>query len=166
MGQIQNGHLYTRYRSSFMKQSRWLQKLTDYGTVHPTAKSALQVLLTFLKVEKNKHENFNSLHLPSSFFLLSSSCIPQKLYDVCKYYTYHMTALLPDIFLFWFGAMYELQLVSFGHKTIPQYTRRFHSATLWFLFMNFSVIQIVRPDPDYWMHALLIATSLLATNCV
>ena len=42
-----------------------------------------------------------------------------------------MTPLLPGIFLFWFGVVYQLQLVSYmyGHKTILQYARRSHSDT-------------------------------------
>ena len=34
-----------------------------------------------------------------------------------------MTALLLEIFLFSFGVAYELQLVSYGHKIVPQYAR-------------------------------------------
>ena len=43
----------------------------------------------------------------------------RKLYGVCEYYTYQTTALLPDIFLFWFGATYKLRLESYGQETVP-----------------------------------------------
>ena len=39
------------------------------------AKSTRQVLLTFLKVEKTKHENFYLVHLLSFFFLFYFSCL-------------------------------------------------------------------------------------------
>ena len=35
-------------------------------------------------------------------------------------YTYQTTALLPGIFLFWFGAVYKLCLVSYGLKTVSK----------------------------------------------
>ena len=37
----------------------------------------------------------------------------RKLYCVCEYCTYQTSALLSDIFLFWFGAAYELRLGSY-----------------------------------------------------
>ena len=40
-----------------------------------------------------------------------------------------MTALLPGIFLFWFGVVYQLQLASYGHEAIPQCARCSHSDT-------------------------------------
>ena len=54
--------------------------------------------LTYLKVEKTKHENFHFVQ--HSIFSLPSPRITQKLYRVCKYFTYYMTTLLQEIFLF------------------------------------------------------------------
>ena len=51
------------------------------------------------------------------------------LYVVCEYYTYQTTALLPDIFLFWFGTAYELRLEKYGHETVHQRARRSCSST-------------------------------------
>ena len=53
------------------------------------AKSTLQVLLTFVKFVKGKLENFT---IAIFFLLLSSShtCITQKLYGVCEYYTLYI----------------------------------------------------------------------------
>ena len=39
------------------------------------------------------------------YFLTS---IARELYDICEYCAYQTTALLPDIFLFWFEAVYKL----------------------------------------------------------
>ena len=52
------------------------------------------------------------------FVLSSPTSIAQKLYGVCEYYTYQMTALLPGIFFFWFVVAYELQLASYNHETV------------------------------------------------
>ena len=85
------------------------------------AKSALKVVLTFSKVEKTKLKNVHFVHLLSSSSSSSSSFqtrIAQKLYGVCECYTYQTTALLPDIFLFWFGAAYKLRLTSYGQETV------------------------------------------------
>ena len=71
---------------------------------------------------------FSSLPLLS--FFLSDKQIVKKLYGVCQYYTYQTTALLPDIFPFWFGMAYELRLESYGQGTVPQYARRSCSSTL------------------------------------
>ena len=44
-------------------------------------------------------------------------------------HTKQLHALLPGIILHWFGAAYELQLVSYGHEMVPQYTRHSRSDT-------------------------------------
>ena len=46
--------------------------------------------------------------------IFRASTIAQKLYGICKYYTYQTSALLPDIFLSWFGVAYKEQQVSYG----------------------------------------------------
>ena len=73
MAQVQNGRLYIRYRSSSHKKTkqRSEKKLTDYITsLFYIAKSTLKTPLTFSKVEKTQHENFDFVHLLSSFLLL------------------------------------------------------------------------------------------------
>ena len=95
--------------------------------LHPFAILLLNLLHKFfVKGEKTKHEAFDFVYL---LFLSFLTCITQKLYHVCEYYTYQRTALLPGIFLFWFGVVYELRLASYGHKTVPQCARCSRSGT-------------------------------------
>ena len=76
-----------------------------------------------------------------------------------------MTALLLRILLFWFGAVYELGMVSYGDKTVSQYSRHSCLNTFWFLFTYLlSGTYIVRPHPDYGTHKLLAAMSSVAMN--
>ena len=93
-------------------------------------------------------------------FFLCLISITWKLYGAYKYYTYQTTALLPGIFLFWFGAMHELPLVSYSLKTVSKDTSHFCLSTsgacvyvLW-----------VWPHPDYWTHVLQAATNSLGCN--
>ena len=69
--------------------------------------------------EKNTNEYFNFANL-LSFFLSELAKHNVKLYCVCEYYTYQMTAHLLRISLSWFGVAYELQLVRYGLKNCPQ----------------------------------------------
>ena len=59
--------------------------------------------------------------------------------------------LLPGIILHWFEAADELQLVSYGHETVPQYTR--HSCSdvdyCGFCLCTPGVACIVRPHSEY-----------------
>ena len=59
------------------------------------------------------------------FFPLIS--IIRKLQDVCEYYTYQMIALLPGIFIVWFGVVYEPRLASYSHETVSKDTLRARS---------------------------------------
>ena len=84
MGQVQNGRLYIRYRSSSHKnEAEERKKLTEYISLLYIAKSTLKTLLTFSKVEKTKHESFNFVLLLSPFFdlllLPSSSSSPSSI---------------------------------------------------------------------------------------
>ena len=85
IGQVQNGHLYTRYRSSSPKtKQRSAKSLQTTFFTYSNAKSTLKVPLTLIKVEKTKHQIFDFVHL--SFFLSSySSSATRKLYCVCEY---------------------------------------------------------------------------------
>ena len=51
-------------------------------------------------------------------FFLSYQNKTQKIWCVCEYYTHLMTTLLLGIFLYWFGAAYELRLASYGLETV------------------------------------------------
>ena len=77
MGQVQNGRLYFRYRSSSQKNEAEERKKTYRIHLFALyiAKSTLKTPLTFSKVEKTKHANFDFVHLLSSsslfFFFFS-----------------------------------------------------------------------------------------------
>ena len=66
MGQVQNGPLYINYRNSSQKNKAENEKA--YGLLR-FAKSTLLVQLTFIKLERSKHENFNFVDLLSFLFL-------------------------------------------------------------------------------------------------
>ena len=70
-----------------------------------------------------------------------------------------MTVLLPGIFLFWSGTMYELQQGSYRHKTISYCLQRHFACFVvdfWVFCSNISdVAGIGRPHPDYWSHGTL-----------
>ena len=87
MAEVQNGRLYIRYRSNSQKtKQRGEKSLQTTSLCYSIAKSTLKTPLTFSKVDKTKHENFDFVHLlSSSFFLFLSSSITQELYGVCKY---------------------------------------------------------------------------------
>ena len=57
---------------------------------------------------ENQTQKVNFVHVLSSFSFFLLSRITRKIYGVCKYYAYQTTSLRPNIFLFWFGAAYEL----------------------------------------------------------
>ena len=46
-----------------------------------------------------------------------------------------MTAMVLEIFLYEFEVVYELQLVSYSHKTVPQSARCSSFTLIWLLFM-------------------------------
>ena len=73
------------------------------------------------QVRETKRENYNFVHLLYSSSSLT--CIARKLYSVCRYYAYQITALLPGILLFWFEMVYKLPLASYSDDTVPQCTR-------------------------------------------
>ena len=95
IGQVQNGRLYIRYRSSYQKnKAKEFKKLTDYFPLLLQCKvySISSTNLWQGLVEKTKPENFNFVCL--SFLLATHN---SKLYHVCKYCPYQMTALLKEI---------------------------------------------------------------------
>ena len=64
MGKVENGRLYIRYRSSSQKmKQRSSKSLQTASLCYSNAKSTLLVLLTFNRVEKTKHKNFNFVHI-------------------------------------------------------------------------------------------------------
>ena len=74
MAQVQNGRLYIRYRSNSKKKTkqRSEKSLQTTSLCYSIAKSSLKPPLTFSKVEKTKRENFDFVHLLSSFFFFFS----------------------------------------------------------------------------------------------
>ena len=75
MAQVQNGRLYIRYRSNSQKKTKQRSEKSVQTTTlcYSIAKSTLKTPLTFSKVKKTKHENFDFVHLlSSSFFFLVS----------------------------------------------------------------------------------------------
>ena len=52
---------------------------------------------------------------------------------MCEYYTYQTNCLLPDIFLFRFGAAYELRLERYGQKPSPSMQDARVCRVLWLL---------------------------------
>ena len=74
MGQVQNGWLYIRYRSSSEKnKAEKLKRLQTTSLCYSNAKSTLKVLLTFNRVEKTKLEKFDFVHFLSFFFATHNS---------------------------------------------------------------------------------------------
>ena len=69
MGQVENGYLYLRYGSNSVITTAKCDKTLTDKTLHCIMKNAPRVLLAHAKAEKNKHENFDFVHL--SFFFLS-----------------------------------------------------------------------------------------------
>ena len=127
MGRTQIGLLYIRYRSNSVKTKRVNAKAYK---LHPFRILSLNLLKKFcyllLRLKKPNMKNWILL----IFFLFCPPIsITQKLYCVCKYYTYQMTALLPGIFLFWFGVMYKLWLASYSHKIVFEDVLHIQSST-------------------------------------
>ena len=68
MGQVQNGFLYMKYKSiSHKTEAGKLKSIQTISLCYSDVKSPLLVPLTFNRVYKTKHENFNFNHLLSSF---------------------------------------------------------------------------------------------------
>ena len=118
-GQVQNGVLYLRYRSSSMiNTAKWRKSLIDEKTLSILIiKYASRVPLIPLTVEKIEHENCD---FPLSFFLSFSSCITQKLCRLYKRSAHQTIALLSEIFLFLVRAAYKLRSASYGSKHASQ----------------------------------------------
>ena len=98
------------------------------------------------------YENFNFVYHPS-FFLSFIDKLSSKTIVCMRIYTYQTTALLLVIFLFWFGLVYKLRLVSYGHETVSDCLQR-RSARLVVGFLGFcsiipDVARRVRPHPDH-----------------
>ena len=101
MGQVQNDLLYIIYKSSSQKKTkqRSANSLQITSICYFNAKSALLVLLTFIKVEKTKHEIFHFLIL---------------LLTICAHANKHVTApgnmqvLMQSLFCSTFIASFEL----------------------------------------------------------
>ena len=88
MGQVQNGRLYIKYRSSSMKNK--------------ANKCKMLINYILYQVRENHVQKFR--FCLSSFFLSSfADKLNAKTIVLFEYCTHQTTALLPGIFLFWFG---------------------------------------------------------------
>ena len=118
------------------------------------AKSTLKTLLTFSKVEKTKHENFDFVHLLSSsffFFIKHNSktiwCV--QILNIPN----DCSANVDYSYMFW--AVYKLRLASYSLKTVSNTLRVLVRTLLSFSRNNcVGMARMVRPHLDNWTHAL------------
>ena len=161
MGQVQNGHLYIRYRSNSQKKNQaeeW-KSLQITSLCYSVAKSTLKTPLTFWNSRKPNMKNFNFVHLSSSS---SPSSITQKLQCVQILSVSNDCSAYKDYScLFW--AVYELWLASYGLKTVSNTASKLSQTRFAFLLrmlLSFScnncvgMARMVRPHPDYWTRVL------------
>ena len=123
MEQVQNGRLYIRYTSNSQKTKQRSEKsLQTTSLCYSIAKPTLKSTLTFSTVEKTKHENFDFVHLLSSFFFLLSSSFFFSIRHNSKTVRWMQILSMPKIPLLMkiilpcFWAVYELRLASYGLK--------------------------------------------------
>ena len=107
----------------------------SYSTPKPTIKFSL----TFIKIEKTKHENFFLFN----FFPFSNN-ITRKLHNVRKCYAYQMTTLLRGKCFFQFRVMYNLRLESYSLETVFKNALRARWSTLGPFFGILGMARIVR----------------------
>ena len=123
MGQVQNGRLYIRYRSNFPETKQRSEKsLQTTSFCYSIAKSIRKTLLTFSKVEKTKHENFDFVHLLSLFFFFSIKH-NSKTIRCMQILSIPNDCSANEDYSYLFGAVYELRLASYGLKTVSNTLR-------------------------------------------
>ena len=154
MAQVQNGRLYIRYRSNSQKTKQRSEKsLQTTSFCYSIAKSVLKTPLTFNKVKKTKHENFDFVHLllSSSSFIKHNSktirCV--RLLRIPN----DWSANEDYSYMFW--AVYELPLASYDLKTVSNMLRVLLRTLLSFSRNNcLGMARMVRPHLDNWTCAL------------
>ena len=122
-GQVQNGILYIRYRSSSkINTAQWNKLLWMKMLSYSNAKYVPRIPILLI-VEKIKHENFDFVIRSFFFLLLLSflSCLTQKLH-VCHMLMICATnnCYVSELFFFWVNAVYKLRWVSYGSKHASQ----------------------------------------------
>ena len=151
MAQVQNGRLYIRYRSNSQKTKQRSEKsLQTTSLCYSIAKSILKTPLTFSKVEKTKYENFDFVHLLSSFIKHNSKTIQcVQILNIPN----DCSANGDYSYMFW--AVYELWLASYGLKTVSNTLRVLLRTLLSFSRNNcVGTARMVRPHLDNWTRAL------------
>ena len=126
------------------------------------AKYTLKTPLTFSKVEKTKHENFDFVHLLSSssfffFFFFFFFSIKHNSNTIRCVQTLSIpndcSANEDYSYLVW--AVYKLRLESYGLKTVSNMLCVLLRTLLSFSRNNcVGKARMVRPHPDYWTRAL------------
>ena len=171
MGQVQNGHLYIMYRRSSQKnEAEERKKLTEYISLLLIAKSTLKTPLTFIKVDKTKHENFDLVYLLSSsfFFCFFSVKHNSKTIWFVKILNIPNGWYFTVDYSYWLSSSCDLRLASYGLETVTNMLRvLLRTLLLSFYLNNFvGVARMARPHLDYRTLALQATMSLLGTNCV
>ena len=179
MAQVQNGRLYIRYRSNSQKKTkqRSEKSLQTTSLCYSIAKFTLKTPLTFSKVEKTKHKNFDFVHLLSSssfffFFFFFSIKHNSKTIQYVQILRIPNDCSANDDYSYMFWAVYELRLASYGLKTVSNTLRvllrtllSFHTIIVWARHVwsgHTWTTECVR----YMQARLQAATSLLRTNRV
>ena len=156
MAQVQNGHLYIWYRSNSQKNGaeEW-KSLQTTSLCYSIAKSTLKTPLTFSKVDKTKHENFDFVHLSSSFFFFFSIKHNSKTILCVQILSIANDCSANEDYSYMFWAVYELRLASYGLKTLSNTLRVLLRTLLSFSRNNcVGMAHMVRPHLDNWTRAL------------
>ena len=157
------------------KKQRSEKSLQTTSLCYSIAKSTLKTPLTFSKVEKNKHENFDFVHLLSFFFfLLSFSFIKHnsKTIRCVQILNIPNDCSADGDYSYMFWAVYELRLASYGLKTVStrfafSFVRflAFHAIIVW-AWHVWSGHTWTTERVRYMQARVQAATSLLRTNFV
>ena len=150
-----------------MKQ-RTVKSLQTTSPCYSNAKSTLKVPLTFNRVKKTKHKNFNFvLFLSSPFFFARHNSKCKQCMQISNIPN-NCAANLLHSYLFW--ASCELWVASYSLKTFPKSLCILMRTLLGFSRNNCvgvaRTVYIVRPHLDYWAGAVQAVMSLLGTDLV
>ena len=133
------------------------KSLQTTSLCYSIAKSTLKTPLTFSKVEKTKHENFDFVHILSSsfFFLLSFIKYNSKTIRCVQILNIPNDCSANGDYSYMFWAVYELRLASYGLKTVSNTLRVLLCTLLSFSRNNcVGMARMVRPHLDNWTRAL------------
>ena len=137
------------------------KSLQTTSLCYSIAKSTLKTPLTFSKVEKTKHENFDFVHLLSSsssfffFFFFFSIKHNSKTIQCVQILRIPNDCSANEDYSYMFWAVYELWLASYGLKTVSNTLRVLLRMLVSFSHNNcVGMARIVRPHLDNWTRAL------------